>query len=132
MRGFVMDYDYEPAPDIQERVDKIIDTLALDHITARNIVCMRSRGSKARAYARIWSLPRIWQRALGLEAHYILEVISHYFDKQSKEDQDRTLIHELMHVPKTFSGALVPHRCFGKRIDKRSVEKLYSQYKERL
>ena len=122
---------FEPAPDVQERVNRIIEVLELSHITAMNVVCMRSWKSKARAYARIWSLPRIWQRALGVEAHYVLEVLSERFDRQSKNDQDRTLIHELMHIPKTFSGALVPHSCFGKRIDRRSVEKLYRVFVER-
>lgn len=116
---------FESAPDIQKRINKIIDTLDLTHMKPQNIVCMRSRESKARAYARIWSLPRIWQKALGVDAHYILEVLSERFDKQLADDQDRTLIHELMHIPKTFSGALVPHSCFGKKIDRRSVEKLY-------
>ena len=122
---------FEPAPDVQERVNKIIEVLELSHITAQNVVCMRSSGSKAHAYARIWSLPRIWQKALGVEAHYVLEVISLRFDRQPEEDRDRTLIHELMHIPKTFSGALVPHSCFGKRIDKRSVEKLYRVFVDR-
>ncbi|RLG15068.1 MAG: metallopeptidase [Candidatus Nanohalarchaeota archaeon] len=117
--------DFESASDIQKRVNGIIDVLELNHITAQNVICMRSYKSKARAYARIWSLPRIWQKALGVDAHYILEVLSEHFDKQSVDDQDRTLIHELMHIPKTFSGALVPHSCFGKKIDRRSVEKLY-------
>lgn len=119
---------FESASDVQVRINRIIDVLCLGHIRAQNIVCMRSFGSKARAYARIWSLPRIWQKALGVEAHYILEVLSERFDAQSKEDQDRTLIHELMHVPKSFSGALVPHSCFGRRIDRRSVEKLYREF----
>ncbi len=121
---------FESAPDIQERVCEIILKLELKHIRAENIVCMRSHNSKAKAYARIWSLPRIWQKALGVEAHYILEVLSHYFDGRSKDDQDRTLIHELMHVPKTFSGALVPHKCFAKRIDARTVEVLFRKLKE--
>ena len=122
--------DFESAPDIQERVVEIIRKLELKHVRPENIICMRSYNSKAKAYARIWSLPRIWQKALGVEAHYILEVLSHYFDKRSKDDQDRTLIHELMHVPKTFSGALVPHKCFEKRIDPRSVEVLFRKLKE--
>ncbi len=117
--------DFESAADIQERVSEIIKKLELKHVRPENIICMRSHNSKANAYARIWSLPRIWQKALGVEAHYILEVISHHFDNRSKDDQDRTLIHELLHVPKTFSGALVPHKCFEKRIDARAVEVMF-------
>lgn len=123
--------DFESAPDVQSRVNHIVSVLGLDYIKPENVICMRSYGSKARAYARIWSLPRIWQKAIGVEAHYILEVISERFDCRSATDKDRTLIHELMHIPKGFSGALVPHKCFGKRIDKRSVEKLYRVFAER-
>ncbi len=119
---------FAPAPDIQVRIRKIVKFCDFDYINPDNLICMRSEKSKAHAYARIWSLPRIWQSALGVRAHYIIEVLSEKFDMQSKEDQDRTLIHELMHIPKTFSGALVPHLCFGKRINAKSVEALYKKY----
>jgi len=118
---------FKPAPDVQQRLRHIVAKLKEDfsHIDADNIVCMRSTNAKTRAYARIWSLPRIWQSALGVEPHYVIEVLSQHFDKQAKEDQDRTLIHELMHIPKTFSGAVKPHRCQGKSIDRHSVEVFY-------
>ncbi len=112
---------------MQTRVEEIARRLdAFAHVDASRIVCFRSRGSTARIYARIWGLDRIWQMALGVEAHYAIEVVEH-FDRSCSRDQDETLIHELMHVPKTFSGALVPHRCFGKRIDCRSVGVLYQE-----
>ena len=50
----------------------------------------------------------------------------------SEREKDKILIHELLHIPKTFSGALVPHTCFNKRIDDRRVNKLYNQYISRL
>ena len=86
------------------------------HVDARRVLCYRSRGSTARIYARIWALPGIWQAALGVEAHYVVEVVERY-DRSARDEQERTILHELMHVPKTFSGALVPHHCFGKHID---------------
>jgi predicted metallopeptidase len=90
---------------------------------------MRSRGSKARAMARIWSLPAIWQQALRVEPHYVIEVLSEHFDKLDQTEKEKTVIHELLHVPKTFSGSLVPHLCFGKRIDRKTVDELYKKYK---
>jgi len=120
---------FYPAADIQTRIEKIVSRADMGHINTSRIICMRSTGSKARAYARIWSLPRIWQEALGIEAHYVIEVISERFDKLKTEAQDRTLIHELLHIPKTFSGALVPHRCFEKRIDEKAVEKIYKIFR---
>jgi len=120
----------ELAPDIDHRIKVIVRALELKHVSDKHIICMRSTGAKTRALARIWGLPRIWQQALFLKAYYIIEVVSERFDKLSKEEQDKTLIHELLHVPKTFSGALVPHECFGKRIDEKAVGKLYKEYKK--
>ncbi|MBD3155110.1 MAG: metallopeptidase [Candidatus Aenigmarchaeota archaeon] len=123
---------FERAYDIQTRVNRILSVLDFPHIRRNRVICMRSQGSKSKATARIWSMPRIWQKALGIKSHYVIEVISERFDKLNKEDQERTLIHEIMHIPKTFSGALVPHKCFGKKIDRKSVEKMYKEYKSKL
>lgn len=101
---------FEKAKDIQHRIEYLVRELSLTHITAKNLVCFRSYGSSGRARARIWSMPGIWQLALNIDPHYCIEVISEKFDNQSLDDQERILIHELMHIPKTFSGALVPHR----------------------
>jgi predicted metallopeptidase len=119
-------YAFEVAPDVQAMLEEIVRHLGDDfsHVDVRRVLCYRSRGSKARIYARIWSLPSIWQAALGVEAHYVIEVVER-FDRESLEEKEKTLLHELMHIPKTFSGALVPHRCFGKSIDCRSVDALH-------
>lgn len=111
-------YEYEVAPDVQADLEEIVRHLPEEfaHVDVRRVVCYRSRGSTARIYARIWSLPSIFSHALGVEPHYVIEVVELY-DRVSKEQQERTLIHELLHIPKTFSGALVPHKCFGKTID---------------
>ncbi len=121
---------FESAPDIQERIKQITIVLQLNHVDLNRVICMRSYGSKSRALARVWSFPRVWQKALNMKAHYVVEVISHRFDKLSKEEQDRTLIHELLHVPKTFSGGLTPHKSFGKYIDHKRVEELYRIYRK--
>lgn len=73
-------------------------------------MAIRGFGSTSRAIARIWSLPRPWQLVLKIKPQYIIEVIDKKFDKLSDEDKDQTLIHELLHIPKTFSGALSPHK----------------------
>lgn len=117
------------APDIKKRIGKILKVLGLLHILADRLIIYKSHGSTGRAVARIWSLPRVWQQALKIEPHYIIEVISERFDRLSMEDQDRALIHELMHIPRTFSGALVSHRGRSHRIDHRSVEILYQKYR---
>lgn len=124
--------EWVDAPDIKKRIDLILKTLGLPHILANRLIVYKSYGSTGRAIARIWSLPRVWQQALKISPHYVIEVISQRFDKLNLDDQDRTLIHELMHIPKTFSGALVSHRGRSHRIDRRTVEVLYQKYKHTL
>lgn len=119
-------YQYEVAPDVQRDLEEIVRHLPDDfaHVDVRRVICFRSRGSTARIYARIWSLPGIWQAALGVEAHYVIEVVERY-DKLPREEQEKTILHELMHIPKTFSGALVPHNCFGKKINCEAEDRLH-------
>lgn len=119
------------ALDIKKELAKIIKTLEIQHIDIHRLICFRSRYTKTRAMARIWALPRIWQLALNIKAYYIIEVISEKFDSLSKENQEKTLIHELLHIPKTFSGALKPHRGRYHRINDQTVEKLYQQFKRK-
>lgn len=123
--------DIELAPDIQRIVHTVLSHLPFDYIDKKRIVCMRSRKATSRARARIWSFPKIWQMALKTPAHYVIEVLSHHFDHLSDDDKTRVIIHELMHIPKNFSGALVPHRGRHKRIDHRTVESLFQMYKNR-
>lgn len=121
--------ELQPAPDIKRRITSLVNKLDFPHIKAGKIICFRSLGSKSRARARIWSFPRIWQLALKIGPHYAVEVLGEKFDKLNYEEQTKVLIHELMHIPKTFSGALLPHRGRGKqRIDHQSVEALFRQY----
>lgn len=120
------------APEIKSRIDLILVNLKLPHVLGNRLIVYRSFGSKGRAIARIWSLPHVWQQALGVAPHYVIEVISERFDRLDRANQDRTLIHELMHIPKTFSGALVSHRTQHHRIDQRTVEVLYQQFLKNL
>ncbi len=124
--------DVENAPDIQERIDHILDVLDMRHVIGARIICMRSSGAKANAYARIWNLPKIWQKALEVNPFYVIEVVGEHFDKLPDERKIQVLIHELMHIPKKFSGGLVPHTHNGGRIDRRSVEKAYQEYLKRM
>ncbi len=123
---------FETALDIKERLNRLVDVLQIKHVDMERVFCIRSYGSKSRALARIWSFPKIWQKALSMRAHYVIEVISHKFDKLSKEEQDKTLIHELMHIPKSFGGGLLPHKSFGKHIDDEKIEEMYKIYKYNL
>ena len=116
----------------EKKLKKISKIPHFTHVDSSKITFYRSYGSSSRAYARIWGLPRIWQQALKIKPHYIIEIISEHFDKLSDEDKTKTLIHELLHIPKKFSGSLVPHE--GNRhynVNRRIVDKIYDNYYSR-
>lgn len=116
--------EWLPAADIKRDIAKLVRDLEFSHIKLKRIVCYRSRGSSSRARARIWSFPKVWQMALKLPPHYIIEVIGERYDRLASEEKIRTLIHELMHIPLNFSGSLLPHRTRAGRLEKK-VDKFY-------
>jgi predicted metallopeptidase len=118
--------NYEPAEDIRVRVQDIVSRLDLSHVDTDRVVCMRSRGSSSRyILARCHVLPRVFQKAMGVRTHYIIEVISEKFDRMSPEDQTKVLIHEVLHIPKSFGGGFKHHDFVNKRV----VDKFYEKYK---
>lgn len=123
-------FEYDKAPDIEARALKLIEDLQLDYLLGDRLFFYRSTGSKARAYARTWGLPALWQNALEIEPAYVIEVISGYFDKLSRTEQDKVILHELMHIPRNFSGALVPHTRKRKGSFKNKLEILIDKYLE--
>src|SRR3989339_152052 len=116
--------NYKLAPDIKKQIRQLVKQLNLTHIKINSLHCIRSFDAKTRAYARIWGMSRLFKEVAGLEPHYIIEVIAKRFDKLSEREKMKTLIHELMHIPKTFSGALLPHRGRYHHINDREVEKI--------
>lgn len=115
---------YLPAPEIKEQIVYLVKRLGFDHIKLGNIHCIRSLDAKTRAIARIWGMSRLFKEVAGIEPHYIIEVNAKRFDKQSEREKMKTLIHELMHIPKNFSGSLLSHRTHFHRINDREVEKI--------
>ena len=114
---------YTEAPDVKTLADEIMDYLDLFHIVPQFVYCYRSKGSKSkRTIARIHGLGRLWQDALRKPPSYIIEVISERYDKLSDPDKEKTLIHELLHIPKGFSGGFRPHKGY---VDKKRVERLH-------
>lgn len=121
--------EYFPAPDLKQRLDEMIDLLRFDHVNTSSVYCVRSRGSKAKmTIARIHGLGRIWQDATGMEPTYIIEIIAERYDVLSKNDQDRTLIHELLHIPHGFRGGFRHHKNY---VNAETVETWYRRYQQK-
>lgn len=119
---------WQEAPEIKLIILDILSTIELDYIDSNKITCYRTQGSSSRSYARIWSFPKIFQQALQIQPHYVIEVLSQYFDPLSDDEKIKVLIHELLHIPKNFSGALLSHRT-GTRHLHTLAKKLYKEYK---
>ena len=122
---------YEYAEDLQNRMEEIAKFLEMEHIAIERVKCFRSSGSSTkRIIARCHTIGKLMQKAIGVKAHYAIEFLER-FERMNKDEQDKVIIHELMHIPKTFSGALVPHRGRGRRhlVTESTVEKLFTEYK---
>ena len=116
---------YEIAEDIMARLYEIAKKLGMDHVKFSGVYAVRSHGSESRStIARCHALSKIWQKCLNTKAIYIIEVISERFDKMSKKEQDKVLIHELMHIPKSFGGGFKHHNI----VNRKNVERLYKEY----
>ena len=119
-----MNIHYEDAEDAKVLADEIIRFVGFDHIAKERVIYVRSRGSKSRnIIARIHGLPRIWQKSLKMKPFYIIEVLSENYDDLDLEEKEKTIIHELLHIPKGFRGGFRHHKGW---ITKKKIEGLYS------
>jgi len=118
-----MPIKYYDASDVKRRADEIAASLDLFHVVPQFVYCVRSKGSKAKCtIARIHGLGKIWQETLTLPPSYVIEVISERYDRLSEEEKEKTIIHELLHIPAGFSGGFRPHAGY---VDRKTVEQMY-------
>jgi len=116
---------YFEALDVKEIVERIIAELGFNHIELEGIYCYRSLGSKSRrTVARIHSLGKLWQKALSKRPSYLIEVISERYDRLSREEKEKVLIHELLHIPQGFSGGFRPHK---RHITRKKIDNLHQK-----
>lgn len=120
--------EWEEAKDVEKQIKDILAVLEFEYINPQRIFCYRTQGSKSRSYARIWTFPKIFQSVLKIEPAYVIEVLGKYFDRLDEDNQKKVLIHELLHIPKNFSGALIPHKGRGRSLSK-TADFLFRQYK---
>ena len=122
-----MPIKYYDAPEIKKHVDQLAEECGFFHVVPQFVYCVRSKGSKAkRTIARIHGLGKLWQGVLNMPPAYTIEVISEIYDKMSDEDKEKTLVHELMHIPGGFSGGFRPHKGY---VERKMVEEVYAKLK---
>jgi len=117
---------YEYAEDLQKTAEEISKML-FPHVDLNNMKCYRSYGTSSRGtIARCHALNKIMQKAIGIKAVYVLEFLVERFEKLNDEDKLKVIIHELMHIPKTFGGGFVHHDV----VTERNVNRCYQEYKK--
>lgn len=123
---------YSDAYDVKNIVEDVVQTLNdfFWYIDCSRINVLRSRNSKGNAIARIHALPTIWRHILGVPPQYVIEVISEKFDLLSFEEKVYIIIHELLHIPKRFSGGLRPHKGYVSDNKVRKLLKIYLARKQ--
>lgn len=121
--------EWVDAPDVHTALHDLVTKLKFDWIDLETLHSFRSYNSSARAYARIWGLNKVWQLAIKHKPSYIIEVLAENYDKLSDKEKAKVLLHEIAHIPKNYSGSLLPHtRRKGKRNFHDRVEDLFAQY----
>lgn len=123
-----MNLSFMRALDEEERIKDIVEKLGFGHINTEQVKCVFSRNSSSRALGRIWSTPRIFSFAFNSSPKYVIELLHSKYMRLSDEEKVKVLIHELLHIPKTFSGALKPHVEMGKTISCGVLDSLYKKY----
>jgi predicted metallopeptidase len=121
-----MKIKYISAPDIKKIAEEVVYILNWDYIPLEHVAFIRSYGSSARrTIARCHALGKAMQIGMGRKkGFYLIEVISEKFDKLSKEEKEKVIIHELMHIPKSFGGGFIHHD----KVHERSVEEVYNKW----
>jgi predicted metallopeptidase len=81
----------------------------MEHIKIERVFCLRSFGSSTRrTIARCHALGKVMQKGMQTKAFYTIEFLEP-FDKINPKEQDKVIIHELLHIPKSFGGGFRHH-----------------------
>ena len=117
---------YEYAEDLKKRAEEIVRLLGLNYIDMSRVEFIRGYGSSARrTIARCHALGKLMQKAMKTKAFYAIEFLDR-FEKMSMEEQDKVIIHELIHIPKSFGGGFRQHDF----VCEENVELLHEKFME--
>jgi predicted metallopeptidase len=95
---------YTEAPELKERAKNIADRFMLDHLDFSRLHFYRYH-SDTRTCAKIIGFFKTLQLVYPeIKPYYVIVFNDRNFLGASQEEQDETILHELLHIPKTFSG----------------------------
>lgn len=115
---------YEFAEDIQCIAEEICKVL-FPNVKINRVKCFRSYGtSSKRTIARCHTIGKLMQKAMGVDAFYVLEFLSERFEKLKQEDKIKVIIHEIMHIPNCFGGGFRHHD----HVCSKNVDENYKRY----
>ncbi len=118
---------YEFSNEWTNRCREIAQKLELDHIDLERVSCVKSQGTKTRrTIARIHTIGKVLQLGMNVPPHYVIELISEQFDRESEEEKTKTLIHELLHIPHSFGGGFRGHKHY---VNERTVKEHFERLK---
>ncbi len=95
---------YKEAPELKERAIVIARKLNLNHIDFDRIhfyryTCNTKTVAKISGFFKTLQLPYP-----HINPFYVITFNDHNFERESEREQNQTILHELLHIPKTFSG----------------------------
>lgn len=121
-------YNYELAQDAKKIAEEIVGAGMYNYIDINKVAFIRSlrkkktlkskkepKPVKPRGYiARTHTFGKIWQNVLlGESPSFLIEVASENYDNLSNKEKERTILHELYHIPNNFEqGKLRLHDEF--------------------
>ena len=104
---------------------ELVTILDIPHVKPESIRVVRTN-SDSRAYARVWGVNKILQVALGTGPTYVIELVEPKFGRLDCYQKILTLVHEIAHIPRTFSGYVRPHNEYFRR-DLRKMKRALSK-----
>lgn len=124
-----MGIKYFDADDIRVKAKEVVEKMGWTHIDLGSVGFLRSVGTSSRGtIARCHALSKPMQLGLGrTKGFYLIEVLSERYDKLAEEEKVKTVIHELMHIPKAFGGGFIHHNM----VNERTVRRAFEEYKKR-
>lgn len=114
---FVPDYR------LRQVLETIVQELRLTHIKIDRVYIVWSKGSRTTALARIWGIPSPFIKLRICEPTYVIELVVEKFSKLSCDEMIETIVHELLHIPRSFSGGLRSHGEWSKKKNLKRVMK---------